>query len=288
MPRAMASRILLKGRGLPLAQRLSNPDGGTLLPARYLQGPLSMQSRGYLGGGHRNGDPYYDIPKLKLNAHFFEGPLRVSSLRSLGAFANIVALESFMDMLAERAGTDPLAFRLAHLSDKRAIAVLEKVGEMTATETVAASEGVGYAFMRYKNTEAYVSVAAKVAVDKNRGQLQLLHLWAAVDVGEVINPDGIRNQLEGGMLQAASWILKEEVTFDESTITSVDWQWYPIFRFQDVPQMDVMVMDRSEEPAVGAGEPVLPPTGAAIANAVYHACGVRVYAFPISAEKLRS
>ena len=263
-----------------------NSDGGTLLPGRYLINPISMQSRGYLAGGHRNGDPYYDLPNLKLDAHYFDGPLRVSSLRSLGAFTNVIAIESCMDELAERAGKDPIDFRMEHLTDKRASAVIERVKQLTNAETLLEGEGLGYGFIRYKNTDAYAAVGAKVAVDKTNGKVKVIKLWGAVDVGEVINLDGIRNQTEGGMLQAASWVLKEEVSFSETKITSVDWNNYPVFRFQDIPEVEVAVIDRPDEPAVGGGEVALPPAGAAIANAIYNACGFRAYDFPITAEKI--
>jgi CO/xanthine dehydrogenase Mo-binding subunit len=258
-----------------------NREAGTLLAARFLDPPMLLQSRGYLGGGHRNADPYYDIPNLRVDAHFFEGPLRVSSLRSLGAYANIFAIESYMEELAAQAGQDPLAFRLAHLSDPRARAVIEKVQEMTRSQGTASQEGIGYAFCRYKNTASYCALAAKVAVDPSTRAVRLLDMWAAVDVGEVINADGIRNQVEGGLIQAASWTLKEAVSFDEQQITSLDWASYPIFRMEDTPEVEVAVIDRPEEPAMGGGEVSIPPVAAAIANAVFQASGQRVYTLPI-------
>ena len=257
-----------------------NSDPGTLLVARHLENPMDMQSRGYRGGGHRNGDPYYHIPNLQLNAHYYNGPLRVSSLRSLGAFANIFAIESFMDELADKAGKDPLDFRLEHLEDKRAIAVIQRVRDMTMSQTIAAGEGLGYAFSRYKNTDAYASIAAKVVVDRSR--VSIIKMWATIDVGEVINLDGIKNQTEGGMIQAASWALKEQVKFDNVKITSTDWSTYPVIRFSDVPEVEVSVIDRPDQPALGGGEAAGPPTGAAIANAIYRACGRRIYNLPIT------
>ncbi|MCJ7467211.1 MAG: molybdopterin-dependent oxidoreductase [Maribacter sp.] len=263
-----------------------NKDAGTLLAARYLETPFLMRSRGYLAGGYRNADPYYNIPNLKLNAHYYEGPLRVSSLRSLGSFANIFAVESFMDELAERAGKHPLEFRLAHIDDERAIAVIKKAMELTASQISGEGEGIGHAFMRYKNTDAYTMVAAKVNVDKENGIVRLIKLWAAVDVGEVINLDGIVNQIEGGMIQAASWTLKEQVTFNSNGVTSTDWIKYPILRYTEIPEIEVAIIDRPNEPVCGGGEVPMPPTGAAIANAVYKACGIRVYDLPITAQKI--
>ncbi|WP_339758038.1 xanthine dehydrogenase family protein molybdopterin-binding subunit [Algoriphagus aquimarinus] len=261
-------------------------DPATLLDTRYLENPVQLKGRGYLGGGHRNADPYYSIPNMQVNAHFFDGPLRVSSLRSLGSYTTIFSIESFMDELAEKAGKDPLKFRLEHLEDTRAIAVITKIQEMCNGEKLEEGEGIGYAFSRYKNTTAYATAAAKVSVDRASGTIKLLKMWAAVDVGEIINLDGIINQIEGGMLQAASWTLMEEVKFDGNKITSSDWMKYPVFRFSDIPEVKVAMIDRPNEAAEGGGEVSMPPTGAAIANAVYKASGKRVYNLPITAEKI--
>jgi CO/xanthine dehydrogenase Mo-binding subunit len=263
-----------------------NKDAGTVLAARYLENPYQMKSRGYLGGGHRNADPYYGIPNITVNAHYYDGPFRTSSLRSLGSFTNIFAIESFMDTLAEKAGQDPLEFRLNHLEDERAIAVIQKVQALTSTQNNEDGKGIGYAFMRYKNTDAYIAVAAKVTVDKNNGNVGLIKMWAAVDVGEVINMDGLTNQIEGGMIQAASWTLKEEVTFNTTEITSTDWIKYPILKFSEVPEVEVAIINRPSEDAKGAGEVPVPPTAAAIANAIYNASGFRINDLPITPEKI--
>mgnify|MGYP003642848056 FL=1 len=263
-----------------------NKDAGTVLAARYLENPYQMKSRGYLGGGHRNADPYYGIPNITVNAHYYDGPFRTSSLRSLGSFTNIFAIESFMDTLAEKAGQDPLEFRLNHLEDERAIAVIQKVQALTSTQNNEDGKGIGYAFMRYKNTDAYIAVAAKVTVDKNNGNVGLIKMWAAVDVGEVINMDGLTNQIEGGMIQAVSWTLKEEVTFNTTEITSTDWIKYPILKFSEVPEVEVAIINRPSEDAKGAGEVPVPPTAAAIANAIYNASAIRIYDLPITPEKI--
>ena len=263
-----------------------NKDAGTVLAARYLENPYQMKSRGYLGGGHRNADPYYGIPNITVNAHYYDGPFRTSSLRSLGSFTNIFAIESFMDTLAEKAGQDPLEFRLNHLEDERAIAVIQKVQALTSTQNTEDGEGIGFAFMRYKNTDAYIAVAAKVTVDKNNGNVGLIKMWAAVDVGEVINMDGLANQIEGGMIQAVSWTLKEEVTFNTTEITSTDWIKYPILKFSEVPEVEVAIINRPSEDAKGAGEVPVPPTASAIANAIYNASAIRIYDLPITPEKI--
>ncbi len=258
-----------------------NQDAGTVLAARHLDTPMEMKSRGYLGGGHRNADPYYDIPNMQITAHFFNGPLRVSSLRSLGAYANVFAIESMMDDLADAASQEPLAFRFKHLSDPRAIAVVEQLRDLTRNQSLKDGEGIGYAFSRYKNYDAYCAVAAKVSVDLPTFEVKLLKCWASVDAGEVINPDGLKNQIEGGIVQAASWTLKEAVTFNEQKITSLDWVSYPILTISETPDIEVYLLDRPNEPVLGGGEVSIPPTGAAIANAIYRACGKRVYELPV-------
>jgi len=263
-----------------------NKDAGTVLAARYLENPYQIKSRGYLGGGHRNADPYYGIPNITVNAHYYDGPFRTSSLRSLGSFTNIFAIESFMDTLAEKAGQDPLEFRLNHLEDERAIAVIQKVQALTSTQNNEDGKGIGYAFMRYKNTDAYIAVAAKVTVDKNNGNVGLIKMWAAVDLGEVINMDGLTNQIEGGMIQAASWTLKEEVTFNTTEINSTDWIKYPILKFSEVPEVEVAIINRPSKDVKGAGEVPVPPTAAAIANAIYNASAIRIYDLPITPEKI--
>lgn len=262
-----------------------NRQAGTVLAARHLEPPQALTSRGYLGGGYRNAEPYYDIPHQQINAHYFDGPLRVSSLRSLGAYANIFAMESFMDQLAAAAGQDPVEFRLAHLRDPRAREVLQQLKALTLKVPAAPHEGLGYAFCRYKNNAAYCAVAAQVWVDPQSKAVRLRKLWATIDVGEVIHPDGLRNQTEGGMVQAASWTLKEAVAFDEQGITSKNWGTYPVLRMDECPELEVHLIDRPEEAVMGGGEASVPPTGAAIANAVFRACGQRIYELPIRLNK---
>jgi CO/xanthine dehydrogenase Mo-binding subunit len=217
-----------------------------------------------------------------------QGPLRVSALRSLGAYANVFAIESFMDELAEKAGKDPWEFRLQHLQDERAKAVIRKAREIADQQKLAEGEGLGFAFARYKNEAAYVAVIAKVRLAEE-GTVYRPSLWAVIDAGEVINPDGIKNQTEGGLIQAASWATNEEVTFDAHGIRSRHWETYPIYRFDEAPYvMGVTVIDRPNEPPLGAGEAAQGPTAAALANAVYKASGKRIRELPLRPEKLVS
>jgi CO/xanthine dehydrogenase Mo-binding subunit len=263
----------------------TRPGGkaSNLLPAWYIEKPFPRPGDGYSGGAYRNSAPYYNFPNLDVKSHSFKGPLRVSALRSLGAFGNIFAIESFMEEMAAAAKKDPYEFRLMHLEDKRAIAVVQKLKEIVPAIPKGNGSGIGIAFARYKNTAAYAAVAAQVHVKD--GMVNVKQMWAVIDAGEIINPDGIKNQTEGGLVQAASWTLREQVKFD-SQITSKDWISYPVLPFGQVPAVEVALIDHPNEEPLGAGEAVQGPAGAAIANAVYYATGIRVRDLPILPEKL--
>jgi CO/xanthine dehydrogenase Mo-binding subunit len=237
------------------------------------------------GGADRNSVPLYDFPSWQIECHRLTTmPIRTSALRTLGAQGNVFAIESFLDELAAERGEDPVEFRLRHLSDKRAIDVIRAVATR-ANWKPAKREGTGYGlgFSRYKNTGAYCAVIAAV---EGTQDISVKRLTIAVDVGEAINPDGVINQIEGGAIQATSWVLKERVRFDRERITSNSWTEYPILRFSEVPEVDVQVISRPEIDPVGAGEAAHGPVTAAIANAVYDALGVRVRNLPITRERL--
>lgn len=263
----------------------TRPGGkaSNLLPSWYIEKPFPRPGDGYSGGSYRNAEPYYNIPNFDIRSHAFRGPLRTSALRSLGAFGNIFAIESFMEELAVAAKKDAYAFRLMHLEDKRAIAVIEKLKEIVPSRPMGDGKGTGIAFARYKNTAAYAAVAAQVHVID--GVVKVAQMWAVIDAGEIINPDGLKNQTEGGLVQAASWTLREQVKFD-TRITSKDWISYPVLPFGQVPLVEVVLIDRPNEEPLGAGEAVQGPAGAAIANAVFYATGIRVRDLPILSEKL--
>ena len=271
-------------------------DAGNLLAARSKSHPMPephpSDGRQPTGGADRNGIPLYTIPNQKCTEHLVvRNPIRVSALRSLGAYANIFATESFMGELAIATKADPFEFRLRHLEDPRAIEVIRAVREQS--QAVPAAEGPGrigrgLAFARYKNLSTYVAVVAEIGVDESAGTIQLLRVWAAVDAGQVVNADGIRNQIEGGIVQSSSWTLKEAVDFGKDGIKSVDWASYPILRFQEVPEIDVTVIDRPEVEFVGAGEAAQGPTAAAIANGVEAAVGVRLRNTPFTPERVRA
>lgn len=218
-------------------------------------------------------------------------PVRVSAMRALGAPANVLAAESFMDELAAMQSRDPLAFRLAHLrgpEHERAAAVLRKVAEMAGwSDTRPAGQpegwGRGLAWARYKNTGAWCAVVAEVLAEE---RVRLLRLWIAADLGKVVDPDGAANQLEGGALQAASWALCERTQLSAQGVASNDWDRYPILKFSDMPAVEVHCMPGQDHPSLGAGECSSGPTCAAIANAIHDALGVRVRAMPFTPEQV--
>ncbi|GAA3758898.1 molybdopterin-dependent oxidoreductase [Plantactinospora mayteni] len=238
------------------------------------------------GGTTRNAWPIYTFPERRIHGHrALRTALRSSSLRSLGAFTNVFAIESFMDELALAAGADPVAYRLAQLADPRAREVLSTAAELGGWQRRGTEENVGYGigFARYKDRGAYCAVLAEVEAVH---EVRVRRLTLVVDVGRVVNPDGVRNQIEGGAVQATSWTLKERVRFDRWRVTSADWESYPILRFSEVPQVDVHLVDRPAELSVGAGEAAQGPTAAAVANAVADALSVRVRDLPITADRI--
>ncbi|HKC50707.1 MAG TPA: molybdopterin cofactor-binding domain-containing protein, partial [Myxococcota bacterium] len=244
-------------------------------------------------GIHRNADPLYTFPRRRIVKHFLENaPFRTSSLRALGAFANVFALESFMDELAHAAGVDPLEFRLRHLDDARARdalrATAERLGWKSVTRGKQLGRGRGIAFARYKNQKTWCAVALELRVDDATAAIRLERAVIAADAGQIVDPDGLANQLEGGFVQAASWTLKEEVRFDRERVTSVDWETYPILRFDEIPEIETVLLDRPGQPWLGAGEASQGPTAAAIANAVFDATGLRLRDLPFTPERVRA
>ena len=267
--------------GEPRLLALSHLAGAAPIPPA-LDGPPSGAM-----GATRNAVPGYDIPDLGVTRHrLLAMPIRTSSLRSLGAFLNVFAIESFMDELAAAAGADPVAFRLAHLTDPRARRVIEEVAGLAGWATRprgTGGTGWGLGYARYKGVAGYCAAVAEVAADT---AIHLRRLWLAVDVGRVINPDGVINQVEGGAVQSASWALREQVRFDRARITSVTWDSYPILRFTEVPRVAVRIVAAPGQPETGAGELAQGPVAGAIGNAVADAVGVRVRDLPLTTEQV--
>ncbi|MGJ5203468.1 molybdopterin cofactor-binding domain-containing protein [Bradyrhizobium sp. HKCCYLR20261] len=269
---------------------------GTLLAARDIANPFPPAPPVALaqpeGGGDRNAIPLYKLPNARVVSHFLpEMPLRGSSMRSLGGYLNVVAIESTMDDLARAAGHDPVAFRLLHLDNARGRAVIERAADEFGWSTRPALKrggGYGFGFAQYKNLEAYCAIALEIAVDDQTGVISIARVIAAVDTGEVVNPNGVRNQIEGGIIQSASWTLFEQVSFDRTRVTSIDWSAYPVMRFASVPgTIDVHIIDQPGAPFLGIAEAAQGPTGAALANAVRDAIGRRLYHLPLTAARIR-
>ncbi|MBC8022723.1 MAG: xanthine dehydrogenase family protein molybdopterin-binding subunit, partial [Burkholderiales bacterium] len=244
------------------------------------------------GGGDRNAIPLYSVPRAKVTHRFIpEMPLRVSALRALGAYMNVFSIESFMDELAAAANADPVEFRLRHLDDARAADVVRAAAQRFGWTNFARARGRGrgFAFARYKNLAAYCAVAMEVEVVRESGEIRVGRVVAAVDSGEAVNPDGIRNQIEGGIVQSISWTMLESVTWDTRRITSRDWGRYPMIRFAHVPaSMEVEVIDRPGTPFLGTGEAAQGPAAAALANAVADATGVRMREIPLDPPRVRA
>jgi nicotinate dehydrogenase subunit B len=264
-PRLLALTLRAGGRPMPPA-----PD---------------LQAANWMGAS-RNSVPGYDIPAVQVTRHrLLDMPIRTSSLRSLGAHLNVFAIESFMDELAAAAGADPVAFRLAHLSDPRARQVLTEAASMAGWDTRGRRDATGYGVgvARYSGVAGYCAAVAEVEAGTD---IRVRRLWLAVDVGRVINPDGVSSQVEGGAVQSASWTLREQVTFDRDTITSAGWDSYPILRFTEVPEVLVRIVDAPGEAEVGAGEVAQGPVAGAVGNAVADAAGVRVRDLPLTRERV--
>jgi CO/xanthine dehydrogenase Mo-binding subunit len=273
--------------------RPGGKGGVNLLAAWDLAEPLKAARPGNpplpAGGSHRNAIPLYEFPHQRVTNHLVRAaPLRSSALRSLGAHANVFAIESFMDELAALVDSDPVEFRLRHLKDARARAVIEKVAQMAhwrPKEQGATECGRGIGFARYKNLGCYIAVIVEVAIAET---VRVERAWSAVDVGQVINPDGVINQIEGGIVQTISWTLKERVGYDRDGVNTLNWHDYPILTFNEVPDLEVALIDRPELPPLGAGEGTQGPTAAAIGNACYNALKVRLRDMPFTRERLIS
>jgi CO/xanthine dehydrogenase Mo-binding subunit len=273
------------------------PGGaGSMLAAQHMAQPFAPPPPRPIplpeGGGDRNAIPIYKFPNAKVVHHFIPPmPLRVSAMRALGAYHNVFSIESFMDELAAAAGADPVEFRLKHLEDPRGRDVIAKAAEgfgWRKGERAPQDRGFGFAFARYKNLAAYCAVASEVEVNKETGRPRLVRAVAAVDSGQVVNPDGLINQIEGAIVQSMSWTLYESVSFDDTRITSTDWQTYPILRFNAVPDtVEVHIINRPGQPFLGSGETGQGPAAASIANAIADATGKRLRDLPLTRKRIK-
>ncbi|HLI83476.1 MAG TPA: molybdopterin cofactor-binding domain-containing protein [Bryobacteraceae bacterium] len=256
------------------------------------------------GSVSQNGDPPYAVASpAVVTVHWIkETPLRISNLRAPGKIANVFAVESFTDELAAAAKADPVAFRVRGLeergNDPRALAVVKRAAEMIGWQPrpspnpKAAEGGMlvgrGFAYMRYKQAENYVAMAMEVTVERSTGRVAVRRVVCAHDCGLVVNPDALRNQIEGCIVQTLSRTLHEEVKFDRSRVTSLDWASYPILRFPEAPAVEVALLDHPELPLMGAGEAATAPVAAALGNAIFDATGVRLRTVPFTAARVKA
>jgi nicotinate dehydrogenase subunit B len=273
------------------------PGGaGSMLAAQHMAQPFAVPAPKPLplpeGGGDRNAIPIYKFPNAKVVHHFIPAmPLRISAMRALGAYHNVFSIESFMDELAGAAGADPVEFRLKHLDDPRGRDVINKAAQefgWRKGQQAPQDRGFGFAFARYKNLAAYCAIATEVEVNRETGRPRLVRAVAAVDSGQVVNPDGLINQIEGAIVQSMSWTLYESVSFDDTRITSIDWQTYPILRFNAVPDsVEVYIINRPGQPFLGSGETGQGPAAASIANAIADATGKRLRNLPLTRKRIK-
>jgi CO/xanthine dehydrogenase Mo-binding subunit len=287
----------------PHSTRPGSSSGVSLLAARHLAGatppPPPTDVPQPAGGSDRNAVPLYEFPAVKVVKHFIvDAPLRTSALRTLGGYANVFAAESFVDELAAAAGVDPVEFRLRHLKDPRARAVVEAAARRAGWGfggpqlwgphvQRSLTRGRGFAYSRYKNLACYCATAAEVEVERATGRVRVTRVVAAVDAGQIVNPDGVVNQIEGGVIQSASWTLKEAVRYDRTRVTTRSWADYPILRFDEVPDVEVVLLDQPNERFLGVGEGSQGPAVAAIANAIAHATGTRLRALPFTPDRVK-
>jgi nicotinate dehydrogenase subunit B len=273
------------------------PGGaGSMLAAQHMAQPFAVPAPKPIplpeGGGDRNAIPIYKFPNAHVVHHFIPAmPVRISAMRALGAYHNVFSIESFMDELAVAAGADPVEFRLKHLEDARGRDVIEKAAQgfgWQKGQKAPLGRGYGFAFARYKNLAAYCAIASEVEVNRETGRPRLVRAVAAVDSGQVVNPDGLINQIEGAIVQSMSWTLYEAVTFDDTRITSIDWQTYPILRFNAVPDsIEVHIINRPGKPFLGSGETGQGPAAASIANAIANATGKRLRNLPLTRKRIK-
>ncbi len=267
---------------------------GQLVAAQLVAGQPAPVGR-FSFGAERNAPTNYTLPRQRVTVHYLANtPLHASSMRSLGGAENTFANESFIDEVATAAGVDPLEYRLRYLDDPRAVDVLHAAAKKAGWNAHPAPqirtgeilEGQGLAFARYENEEALVACIAQVQIDRSTGLVSVKRIVIAHDCGLIINPNGLENQIEGNVIQSLSRALKEEVQFDEFRIKSVDWDTYPILKFSEVPDVEIVLINRPTEPALGAGEPSTCTTAAAVANAIFDAAGIRLRQVPFTPEKV--
>lgn len=272
---------------LPFIPMLGPAEAGLDQPAGIGTGQISQ-----------NGDPPYGAKSMTVVARWLaDTPLRPAPIRSPGKPGNCFAVESFADELAAAAKQDPIAMRLKTLTDERGIEVIKRLAAMMKWDERPSPapnrsgdvlHGRGIAYIHYKHSEAYVAMGVQVAVEPATGRIRVERVFCAHDCGQIINPNGVHGQIEGNILQTLSRVLMEEVKFDRTRVTSVDWSSYPIMRFSDVPKLEIELIDRPTLRPFGAGEAAAAPVGAALGNAVFDATGIRLRAIPFTPDRVKA
>jgi CO/xanthine dehydrogenase Mo-binding subunit len=273
----------------------TRPGGqpGNLLGAQQIDPPAPPSVLRNVGGD-RNAPTTYTFPNECVTMNWVPGgPLRPSALRSLGGLHNTTANEMFLDEIATETGVDPVEMRLRYLDDPRAIEVVNTAAERSGWGTPVPTvdgwrTGRGFAFARYETAYTYVALTAEVAVDLASGEVRVRRVVVAHDCGLIVNPDGVRNQIEGNVIQGISRSLREEVAWDDRAVTSLTWESYPILTFAEVPEIEIVLIDRPEKPPFGAGEPAICPVTAAIGNAIFAATGTRLRTIPFTPDRVRA
>jgi nicotinate dehydrogenase subunit B len=263
----------------------------TLVAAESAGMPKDMA---FPGNIHQSLAIGYTFPNIKATAHWLaDTPFRPSWIRTPGRMQNTFANESFVDEVAAAAGVDPIDFRLRNLKDARGAECIERCAKLAkwsprkgARDKADVVRGRGFSYIKYELVRTYVAVVADVEVNRRTGQVRVTNFYCAHDCGQIINPDGLRNQIEGNLVQTVSRTLIEELKFDRSRVTSVDWESYPILRFPDVPAVAIDLIDRPNEAPWGAGEPTAALVPSAIANAIFDASGVRLRSVPFTPAKV--
>ncbi|MFC7738795.1 molybdopterin cofactor-binding domain-containing protein [Roseomonas sp. GCM10028921] len=240
----------------------------------------------------------YSIPNVHTVCHRLEDTLfKPSWIRTPGRMQNTFANECFMDELAAAASIDPLEFRLRQLKDERGLELLRRLAVLARWESRpspqrstdrATASGRGVSYVKYELNRTYVGAVAEVEVDRASGEVRVQRFSVVHDCGQVINPDGVRNQVEGNVLHTISRTLKEELTWDRAMVTSLDWASYPVITFPEVPEIAIELLDRPGEKPWGAGEPSAAVIPSAISNAVFDATGVRLRSVPFTAPRVKA
>jgi nicotinate dehydrogenase subunit B len=276
----------------------ANRRGARILLAAEAAG-LPQDNGRDAAGVHENGEPSYPIDNVRVQVHWLrDTPLNPSNLRAPGKPANVFAIEGFIDEIAAHNAIDALEYRRRRLADPRALEALDRAAAAFKWDARPSPNprraggtrltGRGMAYTRYKQAENYVAMFIEVVVDAPTGAVEVRRVVCGHDCGLVVNPAALRNQIEGAITQTLSRALYEEVQFDASRVTSVDWASYPILRASEAPSIEVILLDRRDQPLWGAGEAAAVPVAAALGNAIFDATGVRLRRVPFTRERVKA